>query len=167
MPTILDLARAPKAARARGESLRPYFENPGLTRHRAAIFEHAVGWQIGAQKDRYKVIVGLENANPPMGYEFVKGDVELYDTPADPAEEHNLRDQEPKRVGDFLRYFEPFRAMRYDDLTPPDSTTDAATAQALIQLGYAGQTKKKGKQPLEPPKPADATKPKDPKQDGK
>ena len=111
-------------------------------------FEHANGYVIGSRDDTYHFMVVLRDnftfgLTPVEGSPYLmpvpqpKGKVELYDWRADPGLTHNLADEPPEVVAQYLALVDEYRA----SAEPVGSQKRAMTAEEEAQmesLGYTG-----------------------------
>ncbi|NUP99417.1 MAG: sulfatase, partial [Armatimonadetes bacterium] len=101
-PTICELAGLPKPDYLEGDSLVPLLQDPGRAGKRAAFSQYPrgngrEGFSIRTDRWRY---TEWRQGQPGAAREGKVIGRELYDHQNDPAESHNLADEQPERVAE-------------------------------------------------------------------
>jgi arylsulfatase A-like enzyme len=129
VPTILDLAGAPKAPGARGRSLRPVFESPDTDLKDRRIYGEALA---GRLRFGWSGLTSVTDAT----YRFVQAPrPELYDVLQDPHERHDLAEARPAVAAGLAAALDRFMAGR---AVEPPAAIPAAERGRLLSLGYTG-----------------------------
>lgn len=144
-PTVLGLLGMPSSDGGRDLTT---LVGASATAPERVWFEHANGHVVGCRDERYHFNLVLRDDHafglgPVPNSPYLepvprpKGSVELYDVKADPALTHNLADERPEVVAEYLAIVEAYRAAA----RPVGSEKRAMTAEEEAQmesLGYTG-----------------------------